>query len=1348
MSTLPPPRRRARSAAATAVAAAVAGALLVPVPASAADAIDAHDVLTATTPAERKALAGAIALTAPDEIYVSEDVDLDATAKQDVIVVLRQPVASTARVLAQVDGEDLSAKDAEAAVDASQDRFVEHAADEGLGDDVGKRYDDVVNAVAMNLTGSEIAAMLASPDVASVWPNETIRVELPTVGGETPETGLTGGGATYDEVESLHQKGITGAGVKVGILDTGIDYNHPALAAVYQGGYDAVDNDDDPMETTYEDWKASGRTEKVNGSTYYTSHGTHVAGIVAGQDDFGGRSAYGIAPEADIYAYRVLGPYGGGSTADILEGMEHALADGMDVVNMSLGGSYNDHRSVLSIAADNLTLAGVTTVIAAGNDGELGAASLGSPGTSALALTVGANDSPLTLATTTATVGAASADLRLVSQKRDASSVTDLAGKSFRLIDVGGGNAAGYAGKSPAGAIVVIERGTITFNDMAANAKNRGAAGAIVVNNRPDGPIDAFIGESDSYAVMFGTDATQGAALRAAMAAGAAEVTFGTLGEITTDADRLAGFSSRGPSNGTTDIKPEVTAPGVSVMSSVPTWDVDPKADISYAEAYGRKSGTSMATPFVAGLAALMLDAEPDLAPADVKTRLMNTADDLADTTGVFESGAGQVDPRQAVFGTVDAQVIDTLWMAERVGKNKRIADITGALSLGMVPTTDKTTVTKTVEITNNGSTTAVFALAVDTAHGAGTADLASSDVTITVDKSVKVAAHATKKVKVTTTIPRGTAEGTYGAFITIAAPGAEEALRLPLGFRVDDAAISDFTMLKPVMSTGDDTFDPAVKFSAGVATPTRTLDLFLVDKRTGKDIGYVGGMDPTLMKDDRRYGPFAWYGDYLPITKDKKFPISHKTVTIEPGAYSLRLIGSDDNGSEYSRTADFYVDNTAPTVSTNLDDSYVHEFAQSDPGFPLSAKVIDGEVDAIRAAGIDIDQSDNVVQYFSTTITPWRTRNTDADGALTDTVPFNQGAVQGHRFLALDAAGNIGGRVETMWFRDTQPYVVGTAASRTARVGDTVTTSFVTNNATKFTEMRVEAYFNPRDTDYVGAVAQDGFAEYGRIAGDATITRASSSLMKVSIPLVFDGEREYTGDALPLIDLQFSVLDTITAEYAGFTSVSTFVKRSDGVAVQMQRAFDVVLALAPTSRVRGGFYAQGLLTEAGAADAELDHSTVGAKATLIAPDDSEFDVPAQSDGALELGGLPLFADAWDLTVTLPGHFTWYESLELSTPGADGKPAGSIAMISPMLTAGDVNGDDVIDILDAIAIRDAAGTANRAADVDFDGTVDAADLAFVESNWLVRNPTADTVPTPKAKHKGITLDAVLASFAD
>lgn len=1338
------PRWGASRVSAGAVATALGCSLLVPAAASAKPQVDAYDVLDQTTTAERQALAAAIELAEPDEIHVAAGVDLESADALDVIVTLRQPVATTAQALAQVDGTVLSKKDAKAAVKASQARFDDYAEKKGLAAGISGRYTESLNAVALTATGAEIATLLDSADVSGVYLNEVVTLDLPE---ETTDGPVTGGGTTFDEVAALHEAGITGDGIKVGVLDTGIDYHHPALADVYMGGYDAVDGDDDPMESTYADWQECGCVKKVNGSPYWTSHGTHVAGIIAGQDEtFGGSAAWGVAPDAEIYAYRVLGPYGSGYTEDILEGMEHALADGMDVVNMSLGGSYNDHQSPLSIAANNLTLAGVTTVIAAGNDGAGGAQTLGSPGTSALAITVGANDSPLTLAATEATVGEATGDLRLLARTRDEASVTDLEGATYPLVDVGDGTWRGYSGKNPRGAVVLIERGAVTFTEMVTYAKQRGALGVIVSNNVADGHIAYYLGEDDAYVPSFSLSQADGVALRAALEAGAAEVVFGDIAEVTTEADKLASFSSRGPANGTTDIKPEVTAPGVSIMSSVPTWQIAPGEELDYSEAYARMSGTSMATPFVAGLVALMLEEDPTLAPADVKTRIMNTADDLADESGVFESGAGQVDPLQAVYGTLDAQVIDELWAEDGRGRSTAVDDVTGALSFGMVSATEGTTLTRTVEITNRGDSKQTYSISVDTTHGAGTADFGASGASVSVNDTVKVQAGTMRKVKVTLEVPAGAADGTYGGFVVIAQDG-EEDVRLPFGYRVDTAEFADFRMLKPVMSTGDNTFDPALKFAVGVETPTRTVDLFVTDAATGEDIGYIGGIDATLMADGLVYGPFAWYGEYLPLTGDKDFPIGHKATTVEPGLHGLRVIGADDAGNTFEATSRFYVDNEAPVFTTSLDGQDVYEFANGQSSFGLSGSLVDGEVEAIRAAGIDVDQTDNVIQMFSTSITPYKAISPDESGAFEYDVPLFWSPVQSHRFLGVDAAGNVGALVQSMWFKDTQAYVEGQASTTTARPGETYTLSFTTHNASEFGSMTLQGYFNPRDTRIVDVVAQEAFAEYGVIAGELEITEMNANTSRFDVPITFDGDVEYTGDDLPLVDLVFEVPETVAAEYTSPLTISTYVKRTNGWGVSMQRYFDQVSVLPATGIAAGGFYAQGLLTDAGAPDDDLDHSAVGATATLTSIEGEVIELDIEADGSIFHRGVPLSEEDWTLTVSLPGHLTSHLPLALSKVGEDGELIGVTVTFAAALAAGDVNGDDVVDILDAIAIRDAAGTADRAADINLDGVVDAADLSYVELNWLVRNPTADTVPTPQAKHKGITLDQVLAAFA-
>jgi subtilisin family serine protease len=174
--------------------------------------------------------------------------------------------------------------------------------------------------------------------------------------------------------------GSRGAGVTVAIIDTGVDYTHEALGKGFgpgfkvKAGWDFVNNDADPMDD--------------NG------HGTHVAGIVAGQSD----TITGVAPDVTLIAYKVLGATGGGSESNVIAAIERAAdpnqdgntADHVDVANLSLGGGGNPDDPGC-VAIDNASAAGITFAISAGNSGS-GFHTIGSPGTARSAITVGASD--------------------------------------------------------------------------------------------------------------------------------------------------------------------------------------------------------------------------------------------------------------------------------------------------------------------------------------------------------------------------------------------------------------------------------------------------------------------------------------------------------------------------------------------------------------------------------------------------------------------------------------------------------------------------------------------------------------------------------------------------------------------------------------------------------------------------------------------------------------------------------------------------------------------------------------------------------------------------------------------
>jgi hypothetical protein len=261
-----------------------------------------------------------------------------------------------------------SAKSAMADYRAAFTRFRQDTA--SISKQIRYEYFEAFNGVSLTVSEAEVPKLRQLPYVKAVYPDTPVHALAATPGDNITRIGA-------DRVWS--SLGSRGAGVVVAIIDTGIDYTHPALGGGIGrgfkviGGYDFVNKDADPMDDNL--------------------HGTHVAGIVAGNSD----DLVGVAPDASLLAYKVLNAFGSGTTSDVLAGIERAvdpngdgdLSDHADVGNMSLGGTGNPDDA-LSQAVDNATAAGMVFCIAAGNEGDFHR--IGSPGTSRSAITVGATD--------------------------------------------------------------------------------------------------------------------------------------------------------------------------------------------------------------------------------------------------------------------------------------------------------------------------------------------------------------------------------------------------------------------------------------------------------------------------------------------------------------------------------------------------------------------------------------------------------------------------------------------------------------------------------------------------------------------------------------------------------------------------------------------------------------------------------------------------------------------------------------------------------------------------------------------------------------------------------------------
>jgi len=207
-----------------------------------------------------------------------------------------------------------------------------------------KRRFRALKALSATLTDRAIARLKSDPRVAYV--EEDAVVMAIDAEFDTPEY-QKAWGVNRIEAASVHAENIKGTGVKVAVLDTGIDYNHPDLDANYKGGINIVDSglSADPFD--------------------HNGHGTHVAGIIAAEHNSNGM--VGVAPEVSLYATKVLADDGRGHVSDVIAGIEWAIANDMDVINMSLGLSQ-DSLSLAEVCARAYD-SGVLLVAAAGNTG-------------------------------------------------------------------------------------------------------------------------------------------------------------------------------------------------------------------------------------------------------------------------------------------------------------------------------------------------------------------------------------------------------------------------------------------------------------------------------------------------------------------------------------------------------------------------------------------------------------------------------------------------------------------------------------------------------------------------------------------------------------------------------------------------------------------------------------------------------------------------------------------------------------------------------------------------------------------------------------------------------------------
>jgi subtilisin family serine protease len=618
----------------------------------------------------------------------------------------------------------------------TQDRFLARIAATGANE-LG-RVQRVLNAVFVKVDAAALETLAADPAVLRIAPVGDYELDL----SET---------VPYTGAADVQANGVDGTGIKVAVLDSGIDYTHAALGgsgdpadyaandptvvepgtfptAKVVGGYDFVGSDwpngpEVPDPDPIDDGTEAG-------------HGTHVAHIIGGDVTDAANEIYpGVAPGVDLYAVKVCSSV---STAcsgiALIQGMDFAVdpnmdgraKDRVDVINMSLGSSYGQpFDDDLAAAVDGATALGVLTVASAGNSADKPYI-VGTPSAAPTALSVAQTQVPSAALQLISVDGA---DYPAVFQPWSVP-LTSVIGGPVQYGDGAGGNLNGCAPFAPGsltGLIVLVDRGACNFTLKIGNISQAGGLAGIIGLVAPgapfsggdggDRPIDIpgyMISQADSNAIKASLPAV------------------GTIdpGNQLPLIGQMVGSSSRGPSNYYQAIKPEIGAPGASVSATAGT-----------GTATGPFGGTSGAAPMVSGAAALVLDAfggtktsnfgSPfgtaighGIDPLTVKALLMNNGETNIDTdpfTGlapITRIGGGELRVDRAVGAPVAAFSAD---------------DYTGALAFGYVEVPDTVTLTKTVTIRNLDNERHIydviptFRYASDAASGAVTVDAPAS---------------------------------------------------------------------------------------------------------------------------------------------------------------------------------------------------------------------------------------------------------------------------------------------------------------------------------------------------------------------------------------------------------------------------------------------------------------------------------------------------------------------------------------------------------------------------------------------------------------------------------------------
>ena len=657
-----------------------------------------------------------------------------------------------------------------------QEKKAFRAAAQKAGVRLKERYsfDKLWNGISAEVPPADLPKLSHMPEVKNLYP--VVQMSVPE---KEPGNGVdlaTAIGMTQADI-AQSQLGLTGKGVRVAVMDTGIDFDHPDLGGCFgpgcrvEGGWDFV-GDAYNTDATSALYNPVPTPDAIPDDC--AGHGTHVAGIIGAN---GG--VRGVAPGVTFRAYRVFGCVGTTSSDVMIAALERIGDDGADVVNISIGSAYQWPQYPTAQAADRLVNKGIVVVVSAGNDGARGAYAVSAPGVGQKVITAASFDN---VATNQPVFTISPDNQKVAYYAATGAKITPFSG-TFPLARTGTATSANDAcngATAPAagsltGKIALIRRGTCGFFEKAFNAQKAGAAGVVIYNNQPGVVVPNVAGTAPITIPVVAVVAADGVTIDSRIAAGGVDLTWtaDSIALPNATGNLISGFSSYGLSPDLT-LKPDLGAPGGSIRSTYPL----------EAGGYANLSGTSMASPHVAGAVALLLEARPHTPSQAVRTILQNSSQP--------RPWAGA--PTAGYLDNVHRQGAGLIQIADAVRATTRVEP--GKLSLGEFET-GAAPAARTLTVTNSGPAAVTYTLsnapALATGGSTFTPSFYAGYAAVTFSApTLTIPAGGTATVNATFVPDANLPDRSqYGGYVVLTPQGGGQALRVPYaGFKGDYQSI------------------------------------------------------------------------------------------------------------------------------------------------------------------------------------------------------------------------------------------------------------------------------------------------------------------------------------------------------------------------------------------------------------------------------------------------------------------------------------------------------------------------------------------------------------------------------